>query len=233
LKGGPSEFPVIETPALQYDHRPLDSGTAAGEQSACTAITDTTVVATDVERLLAHTTVLVNGDRIAAVGPAATVRISKVCRLVDGRGRFLIPGLVDSHVHLYGPGVRPDDRAVQEQILSLLLPNGVTTAINMLGSPEILKLRADLAEGKVLGPKLYTTGIFFESEHAYSLGPFIHLPTFQTAEEVRSEVLAEKIPATTFSRCTVISCPMLTKPCSTLRENKGCGWSVTFRAIWA
>lgn len=168
------------------------SAVAVGQQRSCTAFADTTVVVTDIERLLPHTSVVINGDRITEVGPAVGVRIPEGCTVVDGRDRFLIPGLVDTHVHLYGPGVRPDDRAAQEKILSLLLANGVTTAINMLGSPEILKLRDDLARGKVIGPKLYTTGIFFESEHAYSLGPFIHLPTFHTAEEVRREVIAEK-----------------------------------------
>lgn len=167
-------------------------GSATGQPGGCTAFTGVTVVATDVQRLLPGQTVLVRGEHIDRVAASGEVRFPKSCTVIDGRNHFLIPGLVDSHAHLYGPGIRPDERHTQEVILSLLLANGVTTAINMLGSPEILKLRDDLAHGELLGPKLYTTGIFFESEHAYSLGPFIHLPTFGTAEEVRKEVIAEK-----------------------------------------
>ncbi len=165
---------------------------AASRSTPCTAFSQITVVSTDVERLLLNQTVLVLGRRIERVGDSSQVSVPKSCAIIDGRNRFLIPGLVDSHVHLYGPGVSPDDRAMQEKILSMLLANGVTTALNMLGSPEILKLRDDLDEGKIVGPRLYTAGIFFEAEHAYSLGPFIHLPTFNTPEEVRKEVIAEK-----------------------------------------
>jgi Amidohydrolase family len=165
---------------------------ALAQSGGCTAFTGVTVVSTDVERLLPDQTVLVSGEYIDRVAASGYARFPKSCTIIDGRNRFLIPGLVDSHAHLYGPGVRPDDRHMQQVILSLLLANGVTTAINMLGSPEILKLRNDLAHGKLIGPKLYTTGIFFESGHAYTLGPFIHLPTFNTAQDVRNEVIAEK-----------------------------------------
>lgn len=164
----------------------------APQVNGCSAFTDVAVVSTDVESVLRDQTVVVKGGRIDRVGAFTEVKFPKSCVIIDGRNHFLIPGLVDSHAHLYGPGVRPDDRHTQEVILSLLLANGVTTAINMLGSPEILKLRDDLARGVVVGPKLYTAGIFFESEHAYSLGPFIHLPTFKTAQAVRDEVIAEK-----------------------------------------
>lgn len=182
-------------------HPPSEVSSASKEQSAgalasatggCRAFTHVTVVSTDVERLLVDQTVLVRGDRIERVGDAYDVSVPRSCFGIDGRNHFLIPGLVDSHAHLYGPGIKPDDRRVQERLLSFMLANGVTTAINMLGSPEILRLRTDLEEGKVLGPKLYTAGIFFESEHAYSLGPFIHQPTFTTPQEVRDEVIAEK-----------------------------------------
>src|SRR5215469_412388 len=147
------------------------SASATGSPGECIAFTGVTVVSTDVERVAPDQTVVVRSDRIDRVAHSSDIRVPKSCTIIDGRNRFLIPGLVDSHVHVYGPGVQPNDRHTQEVILSLLLANGVTTAINMLGSPEILALRDDLNRGKLIGPKLYTTGIFFESEHAYTLGP--------------------------------------------------------------
>lgn len=62
----------------------------------------------------------------------------------------------------------------------MLLANGITTAINMEGSPEILELRNQIRAGKLVGPTLYTTG------------KFIQQPEFMTAEQVRREVIAEK-----------------------------------------
>jgi imidazolonepropionase-like amidohydrolase len=171
---------------------PIASAGALPATAQCTAFTNVTVVSTDVERLVPEQTVLVQGKSIDRVGAARGVKVPKSCAVIGGRNHFLIPGLVDRHSHLYGPGVSPDDRQTQEAILTLLVANGVTTAINKLGSPELLKLRDDLARGTVIGPGLYTTGIFLEAEHAYSLGSFIHLPTFHTAEEVRAEVIAEK-----------------------------------------
>ncbi|HKD65763.1 MAG TPA: amidohydrolase family protein, partial [Candidatus Binataceae bacterium] len=109
--------------------------------------------------------------------------------IIDGRSRYLIPGLTDFHIHFYGYSqAGAGDRKLEPQVLLLLLANGVTTAVNMEGSPPILALRDELARGTVLGPKLYTTG------------PFIQMPDqvlpgrkgLRTPEEVTKEVLEEK-----------------------------------------
>ena len=55
--------------------------------------------------------VLVQGERIAAVGPRARVSLPKGITIVDGRGKWVVPGLVDAHVHFFqsgGPYTRPD-----------------------------------------------------------------------------------------------------------------------------
>jgi N-acyl-D-aspartate/D-glutamate deacylase len=64
---------------------------------------------------------------------------------IDGRHRYLIPGLVDSHVHLPLTGATD-----QFLVLRLLLANGITTGINMEGSPEILALRNQIEQGAIL-----------------------------------------------------------------------------------
>src|SRR5688500_10786711 len=56
-------------------------------------------------------TVVLSGDRITAVGPAASTEVPKGARVIDGRGAWLIPGLVDAHVHFFqsgNPYTRPD-----------------------------------------------------------------------------------------------------------------------------
>lgn len=146
------------------------------QTSTCTAIVNVTVIPMDHEGLLPNRTVVVHGDRIAEVVPSAQAKVPGTCTVIDGRHRYLIPGLVDSHVHLPLHG-----RTDQLLVLQMLLANGVTTGINMEGSPEILDLRNQIRAGElVAAPTLYTTGIFIQQ------------PEFMTAEQVTKEVIAEK-----------------------------------------
>lgn len=56
------------------------------------------------------------------------------------------------HVHMVGP------RQFQEELLKLYVVTGVTTILNMRGTPEHLALRADTRGGRVFGPNMYTVG---------------------------------------------------------------------------
>ncbi|HEX4935362.1 MAG TPA: hypothetical protein VFV33_19410, partial [Gemmatimonadaceae bacterium] len=64
------------------------------------AIVDVTVIDVANGTRRAGQTVLLEGDRIVAVGDARSARLPSRTRAVDGRGRFLIPGMWDMHVHL-------------------------------------------------------------------------------------------------------------------------------------
>ena len=118
------------------------------------AITDVTVIPmTSRDAVLRNATVVVRDGRIAAVGAAGSVAIPSGSSRIDGRGKFLIPGLADMHTHLYADGDLPDSLAADE--LSIMVANGVTAARFMIGTPEHLALRRDVAEGRVLGPQLW------------------------------------------------------------------------------
>ena len=57
------------------------------------------------------TTIVIRGDRIEAVGPSATTRVPEDAQVIDARGKWAIPGLIDAHVHLFLSGnyyTRPD-----------------------------------------------------------------------------------------------------------------------------
>ena len=153
----------------------VGSGTATAQSGTCSAFVDVSVVPVDREHLLPHQTVLVRNGRIARIAPAPDLKLPHDCYIVDGRHRYLIPGLVDSHVHLPLSGT-----ADQLLVLQLLLANGITTGINMQGSPEIVALRDHIERGKTVAPKIYTTG------------PFIQQPAFMTADQVRTEVVSQK-----------------------------------------
>jgi hypothetical protein len=73
---------------------------AAQSTTTVTAFVEVGVIPMDVERVLPRHTVLVRDGRIAWVGPAAAAQIPPGAARIDGRGRFLLPGLVDMHVHI-------------------------------------------------------------------------------------------------------------------------------------
>lgn len=111
------------------------------------AFVDVSLVPMTSERVVPHQTVLVDGGRIVAVGPVDAVSVPPGARRLDGRGRWLMPGLADMHTHL-----------AAEHQLTLFVAYGVTTVRNMWGSPNHLAWRARIERGALLGPRLFTTG---------------------------------------------------------------------------
>ncbi|MDF2773519.1 MAG: imidazolonepropionase [Geminicoccaceae bacterium] len=109
-------------------------------------------------------TVLIDGDRITQIGPAATTAIPADADVVDATGRYLIPGLWDMHAHSW------TDRQTRENIFPLYVAFGVTGVRDMTGDcltvcadrdstfwrPPTIALvrawRADIAAGRLLGP---------------------------------------------------------------------------------
>ena len=67
--------------------------------------------------------------------------------IIDGSGKYLIPGLSEMHAHV--PPV--DDMAPMKDVLSLFALNGITTIRGMLGHPKHLELRAMLNKGEIAG----------------------------------------------------------------------------------
>jgi imidazolonepropionase-like amidohydrolase len=111
------------------------------------AITDITVVDVIGGREVPHRTVLLRGDRIVAVGPSSSAPRSSV-RRIDGRGKWLIPGLWDMHMHAL------TDRRYT-YFFPLLIAHGVVSIREMgsnLPPAEIKQIRRDVDSGKLLGP---------------------------------------------------------------------------------
>jgi imidazolonepropionase-like amidohydrolase len=128
-------------------------GAAAAAQDV-TVFRNVAVVPMDADRVLEAQTVVVRGERIESLAPTASAEIPAGARVVDGTGKFLVPGLAEMHAHVPAGG---DPRYVEE-VLFLYVANGVTTARGMLGEPSHLELRGRIARQEVLGPRLYTSG---------------------------------------------------------------------------
>ena len=128
---------------------------AAGPDPEPLAITSVTVLTMTSDRPLKNATVVVRGGRIAAVGPAGSTPVPSDARRIDGRGMFLMPGLIDMHAHLFADEYAPESAAPAE--LALYLALGTTSARLQIGRPQHLELRQGVREGTVVGPRLWVS----------------------------------------------------------------------------
>lgn len=120
------------------------------------AFTNVTVLAMDAERLVADRTVIVRGDRIEHVGSSTTIDVPAGAVRIDGRGKYLMPGLAEMHAHIMGAGAQGNaGEALNKDILLLYLANGITSIRAMLGAPNQLVLRERINSGDVLGPSMW------------------------------------------------------------------------------
>jgi imidazolonepropionase-like amidohydrolase len=141
---------------------------AAPGDSVTTVFVGVNVIPMDRERILRNQTVIVRDGVIAEIGDAKKVKVPRGAQAIDGKGKFLIPGLTDMHVHLFSDDEFPD--ALAEDELKIMVANGVTTIRLMTGTPEQLVLRAKSARGEILAPTIYAASPQFigkKSGNAY------------------------------------------------------------------
>ncbi len=135
------------------------------------AITNVTVIDGSGAPPIKDATVLVEAGRIAAVGPADTLSIPSAMQRIDGEGRVLVPGFVDTHAHLsVGPVVleMADGKPTvsmkvladgPERTLLALLAHGITTIRDPGGSTEqLVAVRDAIERGDLLGPRAVVAG---------------------------------------------------------------------------
>lgn len=115
------------------------------------AFVNVTVIPMAGDGVLKDQTVVIEEEKITRIGSTASIRIPPNALRIDGRGKYLLPGLVDFHVHLRDP----------DELLSYLA-HGVTTVVHLSGPmgnvPDIAALRRKVAAGEIQGSNVYTTG---------------------------------------------------------------------------
>jgi hypothetical protein len=107
-------------------------------------------------------TVLISGQQVREVGSSKVIHVPKQARSIDARGKYLIPGLWDMHVHSLWDSKRPST------FFPLFLANGVTD-VREMGGPmpavDQVRWRNQVASGAVLGPRLVVPGPFVDGFH--------------------------------------------------------------------
>jgi imidazolonepropionase-like amidohydrolase len=108
--------------------------------------------------------IVIRGAKIEALGPASNVRVPSGARAIDAKGKTVMPGLADMHVHLTGgwDGESVDMLGYQ-RYLNALLYAGVTTVLDTGNvQPYILQLRQEVAQGRLVGPRIYCAGALID-----------------------------------------------------------------------
>jgi imidazolonepropionase-like amidohydrolase len=151
-------------PSLAITHVTLIDATGAAPQ------TDMTIFLVD--------------EQIAAIGPSKSVFIPRKTKTLDGTGKFLVPGLVDMHVHLTGAGEPTGSR---DFILPLLLANGITTVRDMGGDLEsLIKLRHEIEYGQLQAPRIFFAGPYLDGNAPFFQPSLVVTDSAEASEDVHS-----------------------------------------------
>ena len=142
-------------------------------------IENTTVIdGTGAEPRTGLDVVVVDG-RVATIAKTGTKNPGTAKR-VDGSGKFLIPGLMDVHIHLPGSAarnrdgkvIRPENRALGVRTLHSFLYSGVTTVYDASNNAEyIFSVRAQEQAGEILSPRIFATGGAVSFPGSWGAGP--------------------------------------------------------------
>jgi hypothetical protein len=122
------------------------------ETAGVTVFRHVNVLPMDSNRLLPDQAVVILGGKIAQVGANNSIGDPPGAAVIDGAGAYLLPGLVDMHVHC------------GKTDFAMFLANGITTVREMNGSPDHLKWRREIASGELLGPRLYVASPLLAGE---------------------------------------------------------------------
>jgi imidazolonepropionase-like amidohydrolase len=143
---------------------------------AQTFITNVTIADIEKQKLVPNQTVVITNDLISNIQKSNKIKIPENATIIDGSGKYLVPGLVDAHIHFFQNGglyTRPDvidlrkyrsydleiaiAKTDMETKLRRYLQNGITTVIDVGANYHFLKQRKDFSDKK-FSPAIFITG---------------------------------------------------------------------------
>jgi imidazolonepropionase-like amidohydrolase len=143
---------------------------------AQTYITNVTIADVEKQKLIPNQTVVVTNDLITNIQSSSKIKIPANAKVIDGKGKYLLPGMTDAHIHFFQNGglyARPDaidlrklmpyDKEIElshktmEDKLRRYLQNGITNVIDVGATNNFLKQR-DLFKNADYAPSIFMTG---------------------------------------------------------------------------
>lgn len=152
LEGAPDSIPPIDTVGLKIGLR-----LAADKPQGVVAFRNARIITMKGDQVIEKGTVVVDGNRIVAVGPAASVPVPRGAHVIDCTGKTIMPGIIDVHGHLgnFRFGISPQ----QQWEYFANLAYGVTTAHDPSSNSEMIFSQAEMIRaGHMIGPRLFSTG---------------------------------------------------------------------------
>ncbi len=146
------------------------SALVESQAAAVTAITGATLIDGNGGGPVADSVILIADGRITAVGPRASTTVPQGATVIDAAGKFVLPGLIDTNVHLSlygGTGDRyetlakyhPRQKEIVLEAAQLQLKHGVTTVRDSYGLlPPLVAVREQIKRGDAIGPRILAAG---------------------------------------------------------------------------
>ena len=154
-------FATEDTASLRRE--PEARGVAIGMRSAYdrptgqVALTGATAITMNGTEVIPDATIVIDRNRITAIGPSAQVRVPAGARRIDVTGKFVMPGIIDVHAHIGtgSSGITP--RTNWAFLANLAF--GVTTMHDPSNDTQMVFSTSELLkQGEVIGPRLFSTG---------------------------------------------------------------------------
>jgi imidazolonepropionase-like amidohydrolase len=150
-------FPRLLTLALTLA---LTTATQAQTSFDACALTGVTLIDANHIPGLAHQTVIVRYGKITAIFPDNSQPIPDTVSIIRASGKYLIPGLIDTHVHMATDPSGIDNRPNTLRVLEKMLRSGITTVRDMAGDARVLaELSRDARIGDILSPDIYYSAL--------------------------------------------------------------------------
>ena len=155
-------------------------------ESSVLAITHVTIIDMTGAPPAPDQIVLIEKEKIIALGPASSVSIPGGAKILNSHGKVLIPGLSDMHLHLTGASEPGGSR---EFFLPLLIANGITSVRDMGGYLEsLIPLREEIEEGKRIGPRIVFAGPYLDGNPPFFQPSLVVSNRKQAADAVHALV---------------------------------------------
>jgi imidazolonepropionase-like amidohydrolase len=176
----------------------------ADDQQRALAIENVTVVPMVGQQTIKNATVLIRGGRIVAIEPATTAAVTADMHRIDARGKWLMPGLTDMHVHLENIRMLrlvlnktdiPADALRNEDVFLPYIANGVLQVLDLQGMSETIGQRVEIEAGRVLGPRIFAAAMIDGAQPIWPVGMTRVATTAETGRQAVRDAAAEDYDA--------------------------------------